>query len=75
MVSVDQLLDTVNFCPGKATTTLQPTRIKPELRDVIVTLDVNMRGFIPIPSIEEKTVWPDSEYRWHLAHYHVDFLV
>ena len=75
MVSVDKLLDTANFCPGEATTTLQPTWIKPELREVIVTFDVNMWGFIPIPGIEEETIWPDSEYRWHLAHYHVDFLV
>ena len=75
MVSVDKLLDAANSCPGKTATTLQPTRVKPELRDVIVTLDVNMWGFVPIPSIEEETIWPDSKYRWHLAHYHVDFLV
>lgn len=75
MVSVDKLLDTANFCPGKAATTLQPTRVKPELRDVIITLNVNMWRFILIPRIEEKTIWSDSEYRWHLAHYHVDFLI
>lgn len=75
MVSIDKLLNTANFRPRKTTATLQPTRVKPELRDVIVTLDVNMWGFIPIPRIEEETIWSDSEYRWHWAHHHVDFLV
>ena len=67
MVSVDKLLDTANFCSGKATTTLEPTRVKPELRYVIVALDVNMWGFIPIPRIEKETIWPDSEYRWQFS--------
>ncbi len=37
---------------------LEPHRIKPEFRDVVVTLNVNMWGFVTVTRIEEEPIRP-----------------
>jgi len=43
----------------------QSHRIQPELGDISVTLDVDVRRFIVFQAEEEEHVWADSQDDWH----------
>jgi hypothetical protein len=40
----------------EATAALKPDRIKPELRNLVITFNMYVWGFIPIPCVEEESV-------------------
>jgi hypothetical protein len=61
----DDFVDSTEFCPSKATASLQPDRIEPELSDLVLTLDVNMLRFVSIASVEEQSVRAYPEYCRH----------
>jgi len=64
---IHKLVDSTNLRAGKSSTPLQSDRVKPELCQFVLTLYMDMRRFIPIPCIEEETVWPDSQNCWHYS--------
>jgi hypothetical protein len=63
---IDYPLDSTNFHTVKSPAVLQPDWVKPELGNLIITLNMNMLMFISITSVEEKSILANSEYRWHL---------
>ena len=48
----------IDLVPVEATAALHPHRIKPELGDAIVSLNMNVRRLITITSIEEEPMGP-----------------
>jgi len=46
---------------------VQPDRVKPELRNLSFTLNMDMWRFIAVPCVKEETVGTDPQYCWHLA--------
>ena len=61
----DDFVDSTKFCPSKPTASLQSDRVEPELRDLVLTLDVNMLWFVAIARVEEQSVRAYPEYCWH----------
>jgi hypothetical protein len=64
---LDQLTESVNLFTAKAVAALQPDRVEPELRLTVVTFDVDVRGFAPIPGVEEEPERAHSEYSRHVG--------
>jgi len=62
-----KLVDSTNLPARKPSTPVQSDRVKPELCQLVLTLDMDMRGFIVISRIEEETIWPDSQNCWHYS--------
>jgi hypothetical protein len=62
----DDFVDSTELCPIKATASLQPDRIEPQLGDLVLTLDVNVLRFIAIACVKEQSVRTYPEYRWHV---------
>lgn len=62
----DDFVDSTEFCSIKATASLQPDRIEPELGDLVLTLDVNVLRFIAIAGVKEQSIRAYPEYCWHL---------
>jgi hypothetical protein len=62
----DDFVNSTEFCPIKATASLQPDRIEPELGDLVLTLDVNVLRFITIAGVEEQSIRAYPEYCRHL---------
>ncbi|HXI22932.1 MAG TPA: hypothetical protein VNG71_03575 [Pyrinomonadaceae bacterium] len=60
-----QFLKPVHFATTKAATPIQADRIESELRETLVTLDVNVQRFTPIARVKEEPVRSNSEYRRH----------
>lgn len=46
---------------------MQPDRVKPELRNLSFTLNMDMWRFIAVPCVKEETVGTDPQYCWHPA--------
>ena len=63
----DQLLNPLDLDSPESTTPLQPDWVEPELREVVVTLHVDMRWFIAVTSIEEEPIRAKSQRGWHVA--------
>ena len=53
--------------PSESAAALKPNRVEPELRDVVVTLHMDVGWFLAIPSIEEEPIWAKPQHRWHVA--------
>ena len=66
MVLSDDLLNPADLLPRKAAAAVQPDRVKPELRGVVIPLNVHVRRFFPVAGIEEETLGTDAQDRWHL---------
>jgi hypothetical protein len=49
-----------DFAPAKTTAILKSNRIKPEFGGILVAFNVDMRRFITVPRIEEKSIETDS---------------
>lgn len=62
----DDFVDSTELCSSKATASLQPDRIEPELSDLVLTLNVNMLRFVAIARVEEQSIRAHPEYRRHL---------
>jgi hypothetical protein len=60
-----QSLDPTDLGAPETATISQPNLIKPELRSVLVALDVNVRRFFAVASIEEESVRTNPKYRRH----------
>jgi hypothetical protein len=54
-----KLANPVELLTAEASTSLQPNGVEPELRHILITLDVYVRGLIAITGIEEEPVRPD----------------
>jgi hypothetical protein len=66
VVLCNHTLYSTNLCPVKAAAALQSNGIKPEFRKAVSTLNMHMEWLIPITRIEKETIWPGSEYCWHV---------
>jgi hypothetical protein len=55
--------------PRKPAAPLQPNRIKPELCNFALTLNVYVRRLIVITRIKEKAVWANLQYCRHSSHH------
>ena len=64
-MSLNKFLNTAYLYPRKSGAPLQTDWIKPEFRNVIVTLHMDMWWFHTISRIEKETVWAGSQDRWH----------
>jgi hypothetical protein len=51
-----RFVDSTNLPARKPSTPVQSDRVKPELGQFVLTLDMDMRGFIAISRIEEEPV-------------------
>src|SRR5262245_61059660 len=60
LVVAEQSLNAPKLCTNKSVIALQSKRIKPELYQLVVSLNVHMRRFITIPGVKEETIWTDS---------------
>src|SRR2546421_10911740 len=52
----DQFLKSIYFVAAKPAAALQANRIEPKLCHLVVTLNVDMRRFIPISRVKEEPV-------------------
>jgi hypothetical protein len=51
-----KFVDPTKLASGKAATALEPDRREPVFRFGVVSLHMNMRRFVPVPSVEEEAV-------------------
>jgi hypothetical protein len=58
LVRAHQFLNLTYLWPGKSTAPLQPDWIQPELSHLFLALNMDMRRFLPIARVKEKTVGP-----------------
>jgi len=65
----EELLNASDLSARKPSVTLQPDRVKPELRQLIIMLDMHMRRLISISSVEKEPVGTDSENGWHYSRF------
>jgi len=65
---LDHLLHLAKFGTAKAPTPLKTYWIKPEFRDVLISLNMHMGWFAAITGIKEKTIRADSVNCWHLVY-------
>jgi len=56
VVVAEQSLNAPKLRTSKSVIALQSERIKPELCELIVSLNVYVRRFITIPSVKEETI-------------------
>jgi hypothetical protein len=61
----EEPLNASDLCTRKSSVTLQSDRVKPELRQPIIMLDMYMRRLITISGVKKETVGTDSENGWH----------
>ena len=66
-----KFVDSTNLPAREPSTPVQSDRVKPELCQFVLTLHVDMRGFIMISRIEEETIWPDPQ---NCRHYYTFIL-
>ena len=71
----EESLDASKLGARKSSVALQSDRIKPELRQLVIMLNMNMWRLITISCIKKETVWPDSENGWHYPRFIAFFLV
>jgi hypothetical protein len=74
-VVVEESLDAPNLCTRKSSVALQSDRVKPELRQLVIMLNMNMGRLITISCVKKEPVWPDSENGWHYPSFITFFLV
>jgi hypothetical protein len=55
-VLLNKSVQPIDLGSTKATAALNPDRIKPELRNLVITFNVHVRGLIPIPCVKEESV-------------------
>ena len=67
----DDFVNSTELCP----TSLQSDRIKPELGDLVLTLDVDVLRFIAIASVEEQSIRTYPEYRRHVLFVSTSYVV
>jgi hypothetical protein len=58
-VFFNQPLNPIKFNTSEASALLQSHRFEPELGFAPVALDVNMRRFVTVTRVKEKTIRPD----------------
>lgn len=63
----DQRFHPVDLRTTEPTARIKPHRVQPELRAVLVALDMHVRRFLPVPREIEEAVWATSEDRRHRA--------
>jgi hypothetical protein len=66
LLVLDQLLKPADLAPGKTTTMPQPHLIKPELRSVVISLDVDMQWLVTVACIKEESVRTSPKHRRHV---------
>lgn len=71
-VRIHKSLNPIYLRRRKPPTSLQPDRVKPELRNFVLPLNMDMRRFISIASVEEKAVGTGPQYCWHSSSHHID---
>jgi hypothetical protein len=64
-VLFDETLDFDQFVTWETLASLQSDRIEPELRLVVVALDVNMRRLCIVTGIKEESVRARKAHAWH----------
>jgi len=48
---------------------LETDWIEPELRDFVISFNVDVMRLIEITGIKKESIWADPEYSWHFIHY------
>jgi hypothetical protein len=62
---LDDFLDRKEFVRTEPAAPIQHDWINPELGRVLVSLHVDMGRLFTVVCVEEKPIWPDSQWRWH----------
>ena len=65
LVFLDDLGNARNLRRGKSTAALQPNRTKPIFRNFVVSLRMDMHGFVSVGRVEKEPIRPLSQYCWH----------
>jgi len=65
LVCFYECLDSVDFLPAKPVTVLQADRFQPELGLAVIAFNMNMRRFVAVTGIEEKSIRTALEYSRH----------
>jgi hypothetical protein len=73
MVSEDSL-NASDLGTRKSSVALQSDEVKPELRQLVIMLNMNMRGLITISCVKKEPIWSDSENGWHYPSFIAFFL-
>jgi hypothetical protein len=60
-VFLDQFLNSINFSPGESAASLKSHRFQPELCDLVVTLNVDVRWLSSITRIKEEPIRADLQ--------------
>jgi hypothetical protein len=63
----NQFLKAVDFLSRESAATLQPNRVDPKLGNLVVSLNMDMRGFTSVRCIEEKPVRPNPQDCRHIC--------
>jgi hypothetical protein len=62
---LDEPLYPLDLDSPKSTAPLEPDRVKPELRHVVVTLHMDVGWFMSVASVEQEPVRAKTQYGWH----------
>jgi hypothetical protein len=63
----NQSMNPLNLSSAETNTPLQSNWVEPELRQMILPLDVDMRRFLAVARVEEEPVRTEAQYRRHMA--------
>ncbi len=72
---VEESLDASDLGTRKPSVALQSDGVQPELRQLVIVLNMNMRRLITISCVKKEPVWSDSENGWHYPSFIAFFFV
>ena len=62
---VEKSLDASHLCARKPSVTLQSDRVNPELRQLVIMLDMHIARLFTISGVKKETVGTDSQNGWY----------
>jgi hypothetical protein len=72
---IEDSLNTSDLGARESSVALQSDGVKPELRQLVIMLNMNMRRLIMISCVEKEPIWSDSENGWHYPSFIAFFFV
>lgn len=62
----DQPVNVHQFTPSETGARVKSDGLQPEFRLVVIPFDMDVRGFMPVPGVKEKTIWARTQNSRHI---------
>jgi hypothetical protein len=62
---LNKFLNAVNFGAAKSSVTLKANRLKPELSDLSLSFNMDVRWLMAIACVAKESVWANGQQRGH----------